>query len=73
MSGVPFPNGACVHRSHDGFVTKPPCWTAGDVATLEARFGTITDRALARHLGRTVVAMRIELEECGNLEWSRGL
>lgn len=52
---------------------RPEHWTKADVAYLETRFGRITDEAIARKLGRTVVAIRLKAKRLGLLKRDAGM
>lgn len=65
MSAQRHPNG-CTCRTHvDRPWNRPEHWTIAEVRYLEARFGTATDAAIARRLGRTVVGIRLKAKRLG--------
>lgn len=59
------PNGYCEHESHAGHRPRERCWSRADVLLLEAQFGELTDDALARKLGRTVLGIRLKAKKLG--------
>ncbi len=66
MSGRPHPLGSCNCRTHATRPwRRPEHWTAAEVAYLEGRFGRVTDEALARHLGRSIVGVRLKARRLG--------
>ena len=44
---------------------RPEHWTAAEAMYLEARFGRASDDAIARHLGRSVLGVRLKAKRLG--------
>ena len=66
MGGRAHRGGICTCVSHvDRPWDRSEHWTAAEVEYLEARFGRNTDAAIARHLGRTVVGIRLKAKRLG--------
>lgn len=62
----PHPLGTCICRTHVGRPWKrPEHWTSAEVGYLEARFGRVSDAAIARHLGRSVLGIRLKAKRLG--------
>lgn len=58
--------GHCNCKSHaDRPWNRPEHWRADEVAYLEARFGRVNDAAIGRHLGRSVVGIRLKAKRLG--------
>lgn len=56
----------CACRSHAGRPwNRPEHWTTEEVAYLEAWFGRRSDESIAKHLGRTVVGIRLKAKRLG--------
>lgn len=72
--GQPHPLGHCTCVSHvDRPWNRPEHWTADEVTYLEAQFGRASDEAIARHLGRTVVGIRLKARRLGLRKKDAGL
>jgi hypothetical protein len=66
MSGMRDHIFGCSCRLHVGRAwQRPEHWTTEEVTYLESRFGRRSDEKIARHLGRTVVGMRIKAKRLG--------
>lgn len=65
MSGRRHPFG-CTCRTHvDRPWNRPEHWTKAEVEYLERSFGLVTDRQLQRHLGRSIVGIRLKAKRLG--------
>lgn len=56
----------CQCRHHvDRPWNRPEHWTKAEVEYLERSFGLVSDRTLSRHLGRTIVGIRLKAKRLG--------
>lgn len=70
----PHPDWACICRTHVARPwNRPEHWTAAEVEYLEARFGGVSDKAIATHLGRSVVGLRLKARRLGLRKRDAGL
>ena len=66
MSPRLHPLGSCTCRTHVARPwNRPEHWTAADVAYLEGHFGHANDVAIAAHLGRSVLGVRLKAKRLG--------
>lgn len=73
MGGRPHPDGFCTCATHATEWDRPDHWSRDEVDLLEHRYGTWSDEAIARHLGRTVVGVRIKARRLGIAKRDAGM
>ena len=66
MSGQRHAHGHCTCASHSARPwDRPEHWTAAEVAYLEGSYGRRPDAAIARHLGRSALGVRLKAKRLG--------
>ena len=66
--------GSCTCRMHSARPwNRSEHWTADEVAHLEGYFGLASDKAIATHLGRSVVGLRLKARRLGLRKRDAGL
>lgn len=70
----PHPDGHCTCATHiDRAWNRPEHWKAAEVDYLEQWYGRRTDESIARHLGRTVVGVRLKARRLGIRKRGQGM
>jgi len=66
--------GSCICQTHSARPwNRAEHWTAREVAYLEERFGTLSDKAIAAHVGRSVLGLRLKARRLGLRKRDAGL